>query len=73
MSEEQKLANVNVSIDLQFTKLASETDEDFEKRVHKIVYYINLKEVDYTLTIKEVKDGKQNWISRYTSNKGRDY
>ena len=60
MSEEQKLANVNVSIDLQFTKLASETDEDFEKRVHKIVYYINLKEVDYTLTIKEVKDDKQN-------------
>ena len=54
MSEEQKI--VSVSIDLQFTKLENETDEDFEKRVHKIVYYINLKDVDYTLTIKEVKD-----------------
>ena len=58
MSEEQKLANVNVSIDLQFIKLAYETDEDFEKRVHTFMYYINLKEVDYTytLTIKGVKD-----------------
>ena len=57
MSEEQKI--VSVSIDLQFTKLENETDEDFEKRVHKIVYYINLKDVDYTLTIKEVKD---EWV-----------
>ena len=58
MSDEQKM--VSVSIDLQFTKFENETDEDFEKRVHKMVYYINLKEVDYALTIKEVKDGKQN-------------
>ena len=58
MSDEQKM--VSVSIDLQFTKLENETDEDFEKRVHKMVYYINLKEVDYTLTIKGVKDDKQN-------------
>ena len=57
MSEEQKI--VSVRIDLQFTKLENETDEDFEKRVHKIVYYINLKDVDYTLTIKEVKD---EWV-----------
>ena len=70
MSDEQKM--VSVSIDLQFTKLENETDEDFEKRVHKMVYYINLKEVDYTLTIKEVKDGKQNWISGHASNKERD-
>ena len=57
MSDEQKM--VSVSIDLQFTKFENETDEDFEKRVHKIVYYINLKDVDYTLTIKEVKD---EWV-----------
>ena len=54
MSDEQKM--VSVSIDLQFTKLENETDEDFEKRVHKMVYYINLKEVDYALTIKEVEN-----------------
>ena len=54
MSDEQKMVSVN--IDLQFTKLENETDEDFEKRVHKMVYYINLKEVDYVLTIKEVED-----------------
>ncbi len=56
MDMEQKLVNIN--IDLQINKLQNETDEDFEKRVHKIVYYVNCKDVDYTLTIKEVKDDK---------------
>ena len=51
---EQKLVNIN--IDLQITKLQNETDEDFEKRVHKIVYYVNCKDADYTLTIKGLEN-----------------
>ena len=54
MDMEQK--SVNINIDLQITKLQNETDEDFEKRVHKIVYYVNCKDVDYTLTIKELEN-----------------
>ena len=54
MSMEQKLVNIN--IDLQITKLQNETDEDFEKRVHKIVHCVNCKDMDYTLTIKELEN-----------------
>lgn len=58
MGEEQRLVSVNINIDLKCHRLWYETDEEFEKRVHKLVYYINFKEVDYTLTIKGVKDDK---------------
>ena len=61
MDIEQKLVNININIniDLQINKLQNETDEDFEKRVHKIVYYVNCKDVDYTLTIKELEN---EWV-----------
>ena len=57
MDMEQKLMNININIDLQLIKFQNETDEDFEKRVHKIVYYVNCKDADYTLTIKELENG----------------
>ena len=58
MDMEQKLMNININIYLQLIKFQNETDEDFEKRVHKIVYYLNCRDeyVDYTLTIKELEN-----------------
>ncbi len=56
MGEIQKWVSVNVNIDLQFSKIPYETDEEFEKRIHREVYYLDLKEVDYIVRIKELEN-----------------
>ena len=58
MGEIQKLVSVNVNIDLQFSKIPYETDEEFEKRIRREVYYLDLKEVDYIVRIKELENDK---------------
>ena len=58
MSDEQKTASVSVNIELQFSKIPYETDEEFEKRIRREVYYLDLKEVDYIVRIKELENDR---------------
>ena len=58
MSDEQKTVSVSVNIELQFSKIPYETDEEFEKRIHREVYYLDLKEVDYIVRIKELENDR---------------
>ena len=58
MSDEQKTVSVSVNIELQFSKIPYETDEEFEKRIRREVYYLDLKEVDYIVRIKELENDR---------------
>ena len=58
MSDEQKMVSVEVNIELQFSKIPYETDKEFEKRIHREMYYLDLKEVDYIVRIKELENDK---------------
>ena len=56
MSEFTKTATI--TFEIVYESEDGESEFEFEKRVHKIVYYVNCKDVDYTLTIKELENGK---------------
>ena len=58
MGEIQKQVSVNVSTDLQFSKIPYETDKKNKKRIHRELYYLDLKEVDYIVRIKELENDK---------------
>ena len=58
MSDEQKTVSVSVNIELQFSKIPYETDEEFEKRIRREVYYLDLKEVNYIVRIKELENDR---------------